>query len=178
MTKWRSGKLRRSYIKPRVSLVSSGQTQDKMAERTEGAEAKSAIEDEMQEETDPLEIADELKPLAKYLELLQKNSQKTLIAAVVKSVKLCKSEIKGNLNEMIASLKTSVEDIKGSFHQLEKSVDEKIGKIQQKVEKAESMADAAIRETKELEQKQQGRDAENNQLREKIKIMESEIHSF
>lgn len=151
----------------------ASKTTGKMAAGT-----KHTDDTKVEEVTDCPGISEELKPLAKYLESLQKASQKTLITTMVESIASCKSEIKDNLNEMIDSLKKSVEDIKGSFHKLEKSVEAKIGNIQRKVDEIESKADEAIQEVKELKQRQQCRDAESDQAREKIKAMETEIHDL
>lgn len=91
-------------------------------------------------------------PLIKYMELLQKRTESTLVASVVQAVETCKTEINENLNDEIALVTTSVNEIKMDLSKLEKSVDVKLRSIQSSVEEAEKKADEALSRARKIEE--------------------------
>lgn len=167
--------------KPRKSYSDSGAATESKAHKAQISQSVQKSSNPTDPKTDEMDglidcpvVSDELKPLVKYMEFLQKRSQNT----VVESVESCKLEIRSNMNEMIDSIKLSVEDMKNNFRQLENSMEKKIGEVQLNVSRVESKADEVALEVKEIKRLELSRDDEREQLREKVKAMEHEICSL
>lgn len=161
-----------------AELVGSSKPSAKLKSSSKPSKEKPMNNTKMEAEGGYPELSEELKPLAKYFEFLQKKSQDKFTTTVVESVESCKVEIRANMNEMIESIKSSVNDIKSNFKQLETKVDEKIGKMQEDITKVECKVDKSRQEVSEVKQLQANYDIEKEQLKEQVQIMKEEISSL